>query len=132
MSEIDDLMQAGKQAQAEGRLVDAHNIFDEAGRNAKFAGDGMRQAEAMIHIGAVARERGKIDQALYMYGEAVGLLRKVNMPLKTAAAWRTIAEIHEARHDLPSAQRPWREARDIYTKEGMQAEADACATHLFG
>lgn len=92
------------------------------------SGDVQGQAHALRHWADILRREGQVDASLTLYREVLDLYRTApdTAPMNLANALRGFALLQS--HPVPgdSALAAWREARDIYAANGVDAGVEEC------
>ena len=117
-----------------GRTDRALALLEDAVAAATAAGDPLRLAHAVRHLGQVHHRRGQWDQAEACYQEALDLYGEANdvSPLDHANALRPMAILLEERGDADEAVGIWREAAGLYRSAGVNAGVEECEARIAG
>lgn len=121
--------------QAERDLGDAGAAlacYAEAAAVQRAIGDTDRVAHNLRHMADIHADAGRYDAALPLYEEALALYRAqpATHPLDLANALRGMAIAAEALRGRDAARALWREARDLYRGEGVEAGVRECERRL--
>ncbi len=110
------------------RWDEAREIYEEAVRVCRDAGDSLGLAHKTRHLGDVHRHQRQDDLARTCYEEALTLYRKHPDPpkLDLANAVCRLANLDEAEGWKDSARSLWAEAKDLYAELSMQEGVDQC------
>lgn len=94
--------------------------------------DALQLAHTLRHLGDAHREAGHLEAASAAYDEALGIYRGEARakPADVANAVRSLALLREAAGDVDGARQAWEEARDLYTRAGMEEGARECEDRL--
>ena len=110
----------------------ARSLLEEAVAAARAAGDPLRVAHAVRHLGQVHHRQGRWDQAEACYREALDLYEDASAasPLDHANALRPMAMLLEDRGDVDAAAGVWREAARLYRVAGVTAGVEECEARM--
>jgi len=120
-----------------GRNSDALARYEDAVLLCRKHGDALLLAHTVRHLGDVRRHLGQHEDAHSCYDEALSIYRRETgaNPLDVANALRPFAILREKQGDLESARAFWREARELYQSQGIDAgvvEASQALARLGG
>ena len=121
----------------------ARTLFEESVAVARDAGDPLRIAHAVRHLGQVNRRLGRLEEAERCYEEALalyaggggtegGTATRTPHPLDHANAIRPMAVLREELGDLEAARRLWGRAAKLYGAAGVEEGVRECETRLAG
>jgi tetratricopeptide (TPR) repeat protein len=121
--DVEELLRSGVAARREGRLDVAVRCYEEAAVLFEDAGDALRQAHTVRHVGDILCEMGRVEEARPRYEEALHLYRSHGgaAPLEVANAVRGCARMREEMGALEEASSLWHEAKGIYAALGVEA-----------
>lgn len=110
----------------------ARALLEDAVAAARAAGDPLRVAHAVRHLGQVHHRQGRWDQAEACYREALDLYEKADggSSLDHANALRPMAMLLEDRGDVEKAVGVWREAGRLYRSAGVTAGVEECEARM--
>jgi tetratricopeptide (TPR) repeat protein len=122
---VEDLLGQARTARRERRLDDAEQHYEAAVAVLREAGEPLRLAHTIRHLGDVLYEAGRPDIAEPRYREALALYRShPEAPsLDVANAIRGLAVLTEHAGNAEEANRLWAEAHDRYVALGVKAGA---------
>ncbi len=116
----------------------ARALFEKSVAVARDAGDPLRVAHAVRHLGQVNRRLGRLDEAVRCYEEALALYEAGGPeggpahPLDHANAIRPLAALREELGDGEAARRLWGRAAKLYRAAGVEEGVRECETRLAG
>lgn len=115
-----------------GQTDRARGLLEEAVAAARGAGDALRVAHAVRHLGQVHHRQQRWDQAEACYREALELYQKTDdtSPLDHANALRPMAILLEDRGDGEGAVGVWREAARLYRVAGVPEGVEECEARM--
>ena len=108
-------------------------MLPEAVAAARNAGDPLRLAHAVRHLGDVHRHAGRLVEAEACYDEALSLYGRHAAgaaALDHANALRPMAILKENLGHVEEARVLWGRARELYGAAGVEAGVAECADHL--
>ena len=110
----------------------ARTLFKDSVAVAREAGDPLRLAHAVRHLGQVNQRLGRLDSAERCYEEALDLYDRAGTahPLDHANALRPKALLREELGDAEGARLLWRRAAELYRAAGVEEGARECEAHL--
>jgi len=116
----------------QGRRAEALQTYERAAAMARSAGDVQGLAHALRHVSDLARELGRLPEALAAGQEAVGLLKAVDggRRLDVANALRVTALALDALGRADDARTCWQEALAGYAQAGVEAGVAECEARL--
>jgi tetratricopeptide (TPR) repeat protein len=126
---IEVALRNARDRRKEGRKREAERFYVEAAELARSEGDQTALAHALRHLSDLARARGASAKASQNASEAVVLYRQSGDTLGLANAIRLKALSVD---DPQEAQACWQEARDLYSRLGVDAGVAECESHLKG
>ena len=112
----------------------ARALFAESVAVAGEAGDPLRLAHALRHLGQVNRDLGRLEEAERCYEEALGLYDRAGRahPVDYANALRPMAALREELGEVEEAQVLWGRALRLYRAAGVEEGAGECEERLAG
>lgn len=115
-----------------GRTDRARALLEDAVAAAREAGDPLRVAHAVRHLGQVHHRQRRWDQAEECYREALDLYEEVAgaSPLDHANALRPMAMLLEDRGDVDGAAGVWRKAAWLYRSAGVESGVEECEARV--
>jgi len=98
----------------------------------RHAGDPLKLAHAVRHLGDAWRRAGQPADAELCFVEALSICRRDAhaSPLDVANALRSFAVLEDDERHAEAAQRLWQEARDLHVACGVQAGVAESAARL--
>ena len=110
----------------------ARTLFAESVAVAREAGDSLRLAHALRHLGQVDRRLGRLEAAERCYEEALGLYDGAGTvhPLDHANALRPMAMLREELGEVDVARALWRKAAELYRAAGVEEGVRECEGRL--
>lgn len=116
----------------QGRRAEALLAYERAAEMARSAGDVQGLAHALRHVSDLARELGRLPEALAAGEEAVRLLKSVDggRRLDVANALRVTALALDALERTDDARSCWQDARARYAQAGVEAGVAECDARL--
>jgi tetratricopeptide (TPR) repeat protein len=113
--DLQDMISAGRQAAAAGRLDEARAVYQRALAAAPDS------AVLYRELGAVERKRGDAAAALQEF------TRASDLDPTEVTSFSQMAELFDERQDFAGAEAAWRKAAAIEPGAGFEAKADAAA-----
>lgn len=116
----------------------ARTLFEQSVRAARDAGDPLRVAHAVRHLGQVNRRLGRLEEAERCYAEALALYDERGTSdeaahrLDHANALRPMAVLREELGDVEAARRLWGRAARLYGAAGVEEGVRECEARLSG
>ena len=112
----------------------ARDLFEESVAVAREAGDPLRVAHAVRHLGQVNHRLGRLESAGRCYEEAVELYDRSATadPLDHANALRPMAALKEELGEVEEARVLWRRAAGLYRVAGVGEGVRECEGRLSG
>ena len=122
----------GHLALDEGDRDRALDLFEQATAAASEAGDPLRVAHAMRHLGQVHHRLGQLEQAERACRQAVDLYDGASAasPLDHANALRPLALLREECGDTDEAGALWRRAARLYRIAGVGEGVEECEARI--
>ena len=110
----------------------ARTLFAESVGVAREAGDPLRLAHAVRHLGQVNHRLGRLEAAEECYEEALAMYDRAGTahPLDHANALRPMALLREELGDAEAARLLWRRAAALYRAAGVEEGVQECEAHL--
>lgn len=110
----------------------ARTLFEESVAAAREAGDPLRLAHAVRHLGQVKHRLGRLESAGRSYEEALDLyaLAGAAHPLDQANTLRPMALLSEELGDVEAARLRWRRAAKLYRAAGVEEGVRECEARL--
>ncbi|MXW17227.1 MAG: tetratricopeptide repeat protein [Gemmatimonadetes bacterium] len=110
----------------------ARTLFEESVAAAREAGDPLRLAHAVRHLGQVDHRLGRLESARRCYEEALDLYDRAGPahPLDHANALRPMAALSEELGDVEEARLRWGRAVELYRSAGVEEGVRECETRL--
>ena len=118
----------------------ARALFGESVAVARDAGDPLRLAHAIRHLGQVNRRLGRLEEAERCYEEALALYEEGGAaggpeggtahPVDHANAIRPMAALKEELGDVEAARRLWGRAAKLYGAAGVEEGVRECEARL--
>ena len=110
----------------------ARNLFEESVAAAREAGDPLRLAHAIRHLGQVNHRLGRLESAGSCYHEALHLYDQAGTahPLDHANTLRPMALLREELGDVEGARLLWRRAAKLYQAAGVEEGVRECEAQL--
>jgi tetratricopeptide (TPR) repeat protein len=129
---IDDLVSQARAARREHRLDDARRHYEDAVAMLRDAGEPLRLAHTLRHLGDVLWDAGRPAQAEPHVRHALALYRHhSDAPrLDVANAIRSLAVVTEHAGNTEEANRLWSEAHEIYVSLDVKPGAVESAARL--
>ncbi len=116
----------------------ARALFEKSVAVARDAGDPLRVAHAVRHLGQVHRHLGRLEEAERCYEEALALYEAGGTAdgtahsLDHANAIRPLAALREELGDVEAARRLWSRAAKLYGAAGVEEGVRECEARLAG
>lgn len=116
----------------------ARTLFEKSVAVARDAGDPLRVAHAVRHLGQVNRRLGRHEEAERCYEEALALYEEDGLdggtahPLDHANAIRPMAALKEEFGEVEAARRLWGRAAKLYRAAGVEEGVRECEARLSG
>ena len=106
-----------------GHLDAALRHYEHAAVLYEDAGDALKEAHTLRHVGDILCKMGRVEEARPRYEEALHLYRSHEgaEPLDVANAVRGCARMREEMGNLEEASSLWHEAMGIYRQLGVEA-----------
>ena len=110
----------------------ARTLFGRSVAVAREAGDPLRLAHAVRHLGQVNHRLGRPESAGRCYEEALDLYDQAGTahPLDHANALRPMAALREELGDVEEARLLWKRAAKLYRSAGVEEGVRECEAHL--
>ncbi|MDE2678036.1 MAG: tetratricopeptide repeat protein [Gemmatimonadota bacterium] len=110
----------------------ARTLFEKSVAVAREAGDPLRLAHAVRHLGQVNHRLGRLESAGRCLAEAIDLYDQAGTahPLDHANALRPMAVLREETGDVEGARLMWRRAAQLYRSAGVDEGVRECEAHL--
>lgn len=110
----------------------ARTLFEESVAAAREAGDPLRLAHAVRHLGQANHRLGRLDSAERCYEEALDLYDRAGAahPLDHANALRPMALLKEELGDAEAARPLWNTAAKLYRSAGVEEGVRECEARL--
>ncbi|MDE2805446.1 MAG: transcriptional regulator [Gemmatimonadota bacterium] len=122
----------GHVAMDRGNPDKARTLFKESVAVARVAGDPLRLAHAVRHLGQMNRRVGRLEEAEGCYEEALALYEETGTThsLDHANALRPMAILREELGDVEAARHLWSRAAKLYRAVGVEEGVRECETRL--
>ena len=118
-----------------GRPDTARALFEESVAVARQAGDPLRVAHAVRHLGQANRRLGRLEDAHRCYEEALAQYDQAGAaahPLDHANALRPMAALMDELGDAAAARLLWRRAARLYRAADVEEGVRECEARLEG
>ncbi len=131
---IQSQLAAGRQARADGRMMDARNAFARATALSRAAREHGLQALGLRHLAEIDLGARRPEAALAHADQAAALHRAHgdSDPLDLAAVLKLAALALDELRRSPEAAARWNAARDLYQAAGDAEAAADCAGRIAG
>lgn len=116
----------------------ARALFEKSVAVARDAGDPLRVAHAVRHLGQVNRRLGRLEEAERCYVEALELYERGGAaggtahPVDHANAIRPMAALKEELGEVEAARHLWGRAAKLYRTAGVEEGVRECEARLAG
>ncbi|WP_339929409.1 hypothetical protein [uncultured Brevundimonas sp.] len=131
---IESQLAAGRQARADGRMVEARNAYARATALSREAGAHALQALGLRHLAEIDLGARRPEAALAHADQAAALYRAHDDsdPLDLAVVLKLAALALDELRRSPEAAERWNAACDLYQAAGDTEAAAACAGRTTG
>jgi hypothetical protein len=132
MPTASELIEDGRKARAERRLVDARRLYAEAAAIHREENKALAYAHAIRHIADMFLQESQQAEAQPLYEEALEIYRGSldTKLLDLANTVRPYALLQEGLGNQQTARELWQEARNLYASLRIEPGVDECGRHL--
>jgi tetratricopeptide (TPR) repeat protein len=128
MRNASELIEMGYRARKEGQLQEGREIFSEAVRLSREAGDRVGLARSLTGLGQIERDLGSTHLALQCYREATEIYRSKPDRRRFAHTIRHLADILRGDGALAEARLCYEEALSVYRADSTTLALDLANT----